>query len=143
MDLRKIKELIKLIDNSQVTEIELREDGTVRLCRNPATPPAAAPPVTLAAAPAAAPTPKPEPKPDPFEHTITSPMVGTLYQAPGPDQPPFVQVGSQVKVGDTVCIIEAMKMLNEIVADKAGTITAILTENGHPVEFEQPLFMIK
>lgn len=156
MDIRKIKKLIELIEESGVAEIEIREgEESVRISRKtesptqyvmthtPAPMPAA---VATSAAPLPAATSATEQTPAetlPEGHIVTSPMVGTMYRAPAPDQSAFVQVGSTVQVGDTLCIIEAMKMLNQIEADKAGTITAILVENGQPVEFGQPLFVIK
>lgn len=158
MDIRKIKKLIELIDETGVSEIEIREgEESVRISRKidmPAahyvmnsapTPqaavsapqPAASDPV-IAKAPVDTPT-----DTTPKGHTVNSPMVGTMYHAPAPEQPPFVKIGDKVRVGDTLCIVEAMKMLNQIEADKAGTIQAILVENGQPVEFGQPLFVIE
>lgn len=151
MDIRKVKKLIELIEESGISEIEITEgEESVRISRYSQTPP----PVMAAPAPApvAAPAPMPEAAPAAAEpaseaalpegHVIKSPMVGTYYQAPSPGAPPFVEVGQAVSVGDTLCIIEAMKLLNQIEADKAGTIKAILVENGQPVEYDQPLFII-
>jgi len=149
MDIRKVKKLIELLEESGIAEIEIKEgEESVRISRmmsgmpmpamhavHVAPPPApAAAPVTPAAAPA--PAPKPE------GHVITAPMVGTYYASPSPDAPAFVKVGQSVKVGDPLCIIEAMKIMNPIEADKAGTVVSILADNGQPVEFEQPLFVI-
>jgi acetyl-CoA carboxylase biotin carboxyl carrier protein len=149
MDIRKVKKLIELLEESQVAEIEIHEgEESVRISCMPmqavvqaapavamAAPAAAAPQVAAAPAPAAEPA-------TPAGHTVTSPMVGTFYEAASPGAKPFVTVGQQVNVGDTLCIVEAMKMLNQIEADKAGTISAMLVENGEPVEFGQSLFVI-
>ncbi len=153
MDLRKLKKLIDLVEESGISELELTEgEEKVRISRNhqggaqgvmhyqpymqmPA--PAAAPaPAATAAAPAEAAAPAIE------GHVVKSPMVGTFYRAPSPEAKSFVDVGSTVAVGDTLCIIEAMKLLNEIEADHAGVIKAILVENGQPVEYGEPLFII-
>jgi acetyl-CoA carboxylase biotin carboxyl carrier protein len=152
MDIRKIKKLIDLIDESGVAEIEIREgEESVRISRfsTPAVAiPAVAAPHQVAPhqAPAAAHTESPMSS-QPSANTITghmvdSPMVGTMYTSSSPDAKPFVEVGQSVKVGDTLCIIEAMKMFNEIEADKAGTVTAILVNNGEAVEYGQPLVVI-
>jgi acetyl-CoA carboxylase biotin carboxyl carrier protein len=152
MDIRKVKKLIDLLEESGINEIEIREgEESVRITR--AAPgaqayfappmagvPTPAPPPVLAA-PAAASTPT-DTAAEPPGHRVTSPMVGTFYRAPSPGARPFVEVGSTVEVGDTLCIIEAMKMLNPIEADAAGTIRVALVENGHPVEYGQPLFII-
>ncbi|HEX9627738.1 MAG TPA: acetyl-CoA carboxylase biotin carboxyl carrier protein [Acidiferrobacterales bacterium] len=151
MDIRKIKKLIEMLEESHLTELEIREgEETIRLSR--ANPSGGMPmammapqmpmsmPMPAAAATAAAD--KPAAAETPTGHVVTSPMVGTFYRSPSPNASPFVEVGSQVKVGDTLCIIEAMKMLNQIEADKAGTIKAILKENGQPVEYGEPLFVI-
>lgn len=152
MDIPKIKKLIDLIDRTGVAEIEIKEgDGSsVRVSRLgtqlpaqyqyvPAQMPANPAPVAAQLAGKEA-----ENKPANVSgHVIKSPMVGTLYSASSPDAPPFVEVGKYVGMGDTLCIIEAMKMFNEIEADKAGTIKAILAENGQPVEYDQPLFIIE
>ena len=149
MDLRKLKTLIDLVSESNVSELEITEaEGKVRIVKGggahyqaealQALPPAqgaAVPaPVGPAAAPAAA---------APAGHTVKSPMVGTFYRSASPGAKSFVEIGSQVKEGDTVCIIEAMKLLNEIEADKSGTVTQILCENGQAVEYGQPLFTIE
>ena len=150
MDLRKLKTLIDLVSESNVSELEITEaEGKVRIVKGGgavvqqfAAPLAAAAPV--AAAPAvAAPAAAPAEAPAPSGHLVKSPMVGTFYRSSSPGAAAFVEVGSQVKAGDTICIIEAMKILNEIEADKAGTVTQILGENGQAVEFGQPLFVIE
>ena len=154
MDIRKVKKLIELLEESGVAEIEIQEgEESVRISRYsqsappapmaaPVAPPPVAPPAP-APAPAAAPAAEPAAEAEvPEGHVIKSPMVGTFYRAPSPGASPFVEVGQQVNVGDTLCIIEAMKLLNQIEADKAGTIKAILVENGQPVEYDQPLFII-
>ena len=156
MDIRKIKKLIDLIDETGVTEIEIQEgEERVRISRagpvyapSYATGPAYAAPVASAGMPATEPQ-----RAAPAEavaaatasggHSVRSPMVGTLYLSPSPDAKAFVTIGSQVQVGDKLCIIEAMKMFNEIEADAAGKVTAILVENGHAVEYDQPLFIIE
>jgi acetyl-CoA carboxylase biotin carboxyl carrier protein len=156
MDLRKLKTLIDLVAESGISELEITEgDGKVRIVKNqpapllmhaplapvPAVAPAvAAPPAAAAASAAGAAPAAPEP---PSGHIVKSPMVGTFYRSAQPGADPFVAVGSQVKEGDTLCIIEAMKLMNEIEADKSGTIKAVLAENGSPVEFGQPLFVIE
>ena len=152
MDIRKVKKLIELLEESGVAEIEIQEgEESVRISRysQSAPPPPPAPVAAPAPAPAPAATPAPAaaaaPAADaevPEGHVVKSPMVGTFYRAPSPGASPFVEVGQQVNVGDTLCIIEAMKLLNQIEADKAGTIKAILVENGQPVEYDQPLFII-
>ena len=153
MDIRKVKKLIELLEESGVAEIEIHEgEESVRISRHmPGAQVAAAPVMMSAAAPAAAPAATPAPpaaavspaEPEiPAGHTVDSPMVGTFYRASSPGASAFVEVGSKVNVGDTLCIIEAMKMLNQIEADKAGTVTAKLVENGQPVEFGQSLFVI-
>jgi len=153
MDIRKVKKLIDLLDTSNVDEIEIHEgEESVRISRHRPAPMPMAPPVAALAIPAqAAVGPVPADTPDadadgdqiPAGHIITSPMVGTFYQAPSPGGKPFVEVGQRVQVSDTVCIIEAMKILNQIEADHAGVIRAILAENGQPVEYGQPLFVIR
>ncbi|MBC7214519.1 MAG: acetyl-CoA carboxylase biotin carboxyl carrier protein [Burkholderiaceae bacterium] len=150
MDLRKLKTLIDLVSESNVSELEITEaEGKVRIVKGgPAmvqqyVPVAAPVPMATAAAPAAAAAaelPAPAALPG---HVVKSPMVGTFYRAPSPGAKAFVEVGSQVKEGDTLCIIEAMKILNEIEADKAGTVTRVLCENGQAVEYGQPLFVIE
>lgn len=151
MDIRKVKKLIELLEESQIAEIEIHEgEESVRISRmgqNIAPAPtyypghlAPMPPVPAAvSAPAMDAAPEPA---KPSGHQVTSPMVGTFYEAPSPGAKSFVSVGQSVKVGDTLCIIEAMKMLNQIEADKAGTVSARLVENGQPVEFGQALFVI-
>ena len=149
MDIRKVKKLIELLEESEVAEIEIHEgEESVRISRMPQATTAAMPqflqaPLVAAPAPAAEPAAAaPAEEVVPEGHAVTSPMVGTFYEAPSPGAKPFVEVGQQVSVGDTLCIIEAMKMLNQIEADKAGKVTARLVENGQPVEFGQSLFVI-
>ena len=156
MDLRKLKTLIDLGSESNVSELEITEaEGKVRIVKGggamvqgyaPMMPMQQAMPMAAApAAPAAAPAAAAEPAAAaaPAGHSVKSPMVGTFYRASSPGAKPFVEVGSTVKEGDTLCIVEAMKILNEIEADKAGTVTQILCENGDAVEFGQPLFTIE
>lgn len=153
MDIRKVKKLIELLEESNIDEIEIKEgEESVRISRNSAA--AAAAPLYAAAQPAPVAAPAPAPAPvaaapvaEPAQaaasgHTVNSPMVGTYYQAASPGSPAFITVGQSVKVGDVICIIEAMKMMNQIEADKAGVIEAILVEDGEPVEFDQPLVTI-
>ena len=153
MDIRKVKKLIELLEESGIDEIEIKEgEESVRISRNGnslppmyAAPPymqapAAAPVAAPVAAPAAAPVAAVEEGPS--GHKVKSPMVGTFYRSSSPEAAPFAEVGQTVKVGDTLCIIEAMKMMNQIEADKAGVVQAILVENGDPIEFDQPLFII-
>lgn len=147
MDIRKVKKLIELLEASGIAEIEIREgEESVRISRHPAGGPPVymtAPPAP-AAAPAAVTAEAAAPESDiPSGHVVTSPMVGTFYRASAPGNKPFVEVGQRVDVGDTLCIIEAMKMFNQIETDKAGTIKAILVENGQPVEYGQSLFVIE
>lgn len=150
MDLRKLKTLIDLVSESNVSELEITEaEGKVRIVKGspaalPAAPLAAAAPVVVANSAVAVPAAvaAPAPAAEPQGHVVKSPMVGTFYRASSPGAAPFVELGSVVKEGDTVCIIEAMKILNEIEADKSGTITHILVENGQAVEYGQPLFVI-
>lgn len=149
MDLRKIKKLIELVEASQVVELEVREgEETIRISRQGAIATAIAPPAMMAAPMAAAhsstaTSESVSPGADvPAGHAVTAPMVGTFYRAPSPGAKPFVEVGQRIAKGDTLCIIEAMKMLNQIEADKDGTIKAILVENAQPVEYGQPLFVI-
>ncbi len=145
MDIRKIKKLIELLKESGLGEIEVREgEESVRICQTTAPQTAVPPAVPPVFAPAAAPTAK-EPtaaEPAPSGHAVRSPMVGTLYRAPSPGAPPFVDVGQRIEEGDVICIVEAMKMMNHVEADRAGTVKAILVENGQPVEFDQPLLTI-
>ncbi|PWQ94940.1 acetyl-CoA carboxylase biotin carboxyl carrier protein [Leucothrix pacifica] len=150
MDVRKIKTLIELINSSDIAEIEIKEgEESVRISRTSsvaapvyAAPAAAPAPVAQAATPATAPA-AAEAAPSMKGEHIESPMVGTFYRASSPTSKAFVEVGQKVAVGDTLCIIEAMKMLNQIESDKAGTITQILVENEQPVEFGQPLFVVE
>jgi acetyl-CoA carboxylase biotin carboxyl carrier protein len=149
MDIRKVKKLIELLEESGIAEIEIHEgEESVRISRHPSgpawqmQPQIFAMPQAGAAAPAVAGEAAPTPPP-PEGHTVTAPMVGTFYGAPAPGAKPFVQIGSKVEVGDTLCIIEAMKMMNQIECDAAGTVVAVLAENGEPVEFGQPLFIIE
>jgi acetyl-CoA carboxylase biotin carboxyl carrier protein len=142
MDIRKIKKLIELLEESNLAELEIREgEASVRISRyGPAAAAPAAPvpaPTPASAAPAEA-----QAQALPEGHVVHSPMVGTFYQAPSPGSSPFVQIGQEVQPGDVLCIIEAMKMLNQIESDVAGTVKAILGENGQPVEYGQPLFVI-
>ena len=147
MDIRKIKKLIELIEESGIAEIEINEgEESVRITRHLA-PMAPVAPVAIAAAPALAAAPVAAAPEAPQEeeligHQVTSPMVGTFYEAPSPAANCFVKIGDKVNVGDTLCIIEAMKMLNQIESDKAGVVKAILVDNAQPVEFGQPLFLI-
>lgn len=141
MDLRKLKKLIDLVEESGIAEIEVTEgEEKVRITRTIAAAPVYAAPVP-AAAPVAASAPA-APAARDLSEAQKSPMVGTFYRAPGPNAAPFVEVGQQVKAGDTLCIIEAMKLMNEIEAEKSGTVKEILVENGTPVEFGEPLFII-
>jgi acetyl-CoA carboxylase biotin carboxyl carrier protein len=150
MDIRTIKKLIELLEESSVYELEIKEgDDSVRISRGPkkglaqvSTNFVAPQPPVASNSIAAGDEPKTTVDQTPVGHTLKSPMVGTFYRSPSPDSPSFVEVGSQVKVGDVVCIIEAMKMMNQIQADKNGTITAILVGDGEPVEFDQPLVSI-
>jgi len=151
MDLRKLKKLIDLVQDSGIAELEITEgEEKVRISRTPAggfaapmmqhyaLPPAAAP---VAAVPAAAPAAEVAPA-QPDGHVVKSPMVGTLYRSPSPGAKSFVEVGQTVNAGDTLCIIEAMKLMNEIESDHSGVVKAILVDNGHPVEYGEPLFII-
>jgi len=148
MDIRKVKKLIELLEESGIAEIEIKEgEESVRISRQSTVlPPVVAAPVAAPAAAEAAPAVAPAANEQKAEelsgHAVKSPMVGTFYGAPSPSAPPFAEVGKKVQAGDTLCIIEAMKMMNQIEADKSGTITAILVENGQPVEFDQPLILI-
>ncbi len=160
MDIRKIKKLIELLEESGIAEIEIKEDGEeavptahqshahrrsrsrpralreVQVAQQPAAPAAPAP-AALPAAESAAPKPKLN------EHVITAPMVGTFYGSPSPGAKAFVEIGDEIKVGQVLCIIEAMKMMNQIEADRAGRIASIMARNGDPVEFGQPLFVVE
>ncbi len=150
MDIRKVKKLIELLEESGISELEISEgEESVRISRHPRTamqsPMAAAMPMAAAAppAPATPATAAGEHKPRNDDNTVTSPMVGTYYSASAPGAKSFVEIGSEIKVGQILCIIEAMKMMNQIESDKAGRVTAILAKNGEPVEFGQPLFIIE
>ena len=148
MDIRKVKKLIELLDESGIAEIEINEgEESVRISRYAPNAPMAAP-LQQYAAPIAAPAAPAEAESVPSTpaisgHTVNSPMVGTFYTASAPGSPDFVKVGDNVNQGDTICIIEAMKILNQIEADKSGTVTAVLVENAQPVEFGQPLIVIE
>lgn len=137
MDIRKIKKLIELLEESGIAEIEIREgEESVRISRGQ----------IAQAAPVAASAPAAQPAAAPAQAAgtpIKSPMVGTFYRSASPTAKPFVEVGSSIKAGDTLCVVEAMKMFNQIEAETSGTITAILVENGQPVEYDQPLFIIE
>ena len=159
MDIRKIKKLIELVEESGITELEVQEEeGTVRISR--AAPAVAPATVQYAAAPVVAPTPTAAPAQAPAQapavatsapaasdelsgHLVRSPMVGTFYRSPSPEAKAFVEVGQSVKVGDALCIVEAMKMMNRIEADKAGVVKAILINDGDAVEFDEPLIVIE
>jgi len=143
MDIRKVKKLIEMLEESSLAEIEIKEgEEAIRISRTTsATSVVTAAPV--ATAPAAAPAAEPAKAAAPAGHAVKSPMVGTFYRSSSPGAKSFVDVGSTVSVGDTLCIIEAMKMMNEIEADKAGVIKAVLKENGEPVEFGEALFIIE
>ncbi len=150
MDIRKVKKLIELLEESGIAEIEIKEgEESVRISRQqggahpvyapqmmPYPPPMAAPAAAIAAAPAPVAAAK-------NDHAVTAPMVGTYYASSAPGAKPFVDIGSEVKVGDTLCIIEAMKMMNQIESDRAGKVTAVMAKNGEPVEFGQVLFSIE
>ncbi|MBE4586184.1 acetyl-CoA carboxylase, biotin carboxyl carrier protein [Vibrio navarrensis] len=154
MDIRKIKKLIELVEESGIAELEISEgEESVRISRHGQMMAAPAP-IHYAAAPAAAPAPvaaAPAAEAAPAAaapavsagHKVLSPMVGTFYRSPSPDSKAFIEVGQSVKAGDTLCIVEAMKMMNQIEADKSGVVTAILVEDGQPVEFDQPLVVIE
>lgn len=151
MDIRKIKKLIELLEASSLTEMEIHEgEESVRLSRNTQAAPPAAAPIPVAPAPvastppaaASASTPPASPEED-DGHVVRSPMVGTFYAASSPEAEPFVKVGQKVKPGDVLCIIEAMKMFNQIESEVEGVVTRILAENGQPVEFDEPLFIIQ
>ena len=152
MDIRKVKKLIELLEESGIDELEIHEgEESVRISRYSKTAPApmmysgampAVAPVDAVPAPVTAPVVAEASTAAPSGHQVKSPMVGTLYLSPSPEAPVFVQVGQTVKAGDVLCIVEAMKMMNQIKADKAGVIEAVLVENGQPVEYDQPLFVI-
>jgi acetyl-CoA carboxylase biotin carboxyl carrier protein len=151
VDIRKVKKLIELLEESGIAEIEISEgEESVRISRYPQSgfmsfaPPAPAPMPVAAPVHAARPEPAaPQAEPAAQGHPITAPMVGTYYSSPSPGSKPFVEIGSQVAPGDTLCIIEAMKMMNQIESDVAGRVVSVLVENGDPVEFGQPLFIIE
>jgi acetyl-CoA carboxylase biotin carboxyl carrier protein len=158
MDIRKVKKLIELLEESGISEIEIKEgEESVRISRHPTgLVQTIATPITVAAAPEAAPAIAPQAAPahahagattpalgHSSDKVVTAPMVGTFYSAPAPGSKAFVEVGSEVKAGDVLCIIEAMKMMNQIESDKAGKVVAVLVKNGDPVEFGQPLFVIE
>jgi acetyl-CoA carboxylase biotin carboxyl carrier protein len=158
MDIRKIKKLIELLEESGIAEIEIKEgEEAVRISRMPAAGsapmypqythmgnlPMAMAPQIEAPAKAAPAIEGPAPKPKPNEHVITAPMVGTFYASPSPGAKAFIEIGDEIKVGQVLCIIEAMKMMNQIEADKAGKVTSIMARNGDPVEFGQPLFVVE
>ncbi len=159
MDIRKVKKLIELLEESGIEELEIHEgEESVRIIRGQAGTGAQRPRRPVSAEPdddveATEPAPPPAPAPAPAAaqeqeepalrgHLVRSPMVGTFYRSPSPSSPMFVEEGSQVKAGDVLCIIEAMKMMNQIESDRSGTVEAILVENGQPVEYDQPLFSI-
>jgi acetyl-CoA carboxylase biotin carboxyl carrier protein len=153
MDIRKVKKLIELLEESGINELEIKEgEESVRISRFGSGAPMVQQPMMHmpmqmmqqnSTAGAAAPIPKEaDAKPAVSGHVIRSPMVGTFYRSPSPSSPPFVEIGKHVKDGEVLCIIEAMKMMNQITADKTGIIEAILVETGQPVEFDQPLFTI-
>ncbi len=150
MDIRKVKKLIELLEESGVAEIEIKEgEESVRISRAAVQPAIA--PIQYSAAPQAAPPPaavstaavEAVAAPEVSGHQVKSPMVGTFYRASSPGAKPFAEVGDKIKVGDTLCIVEAMKMMNQIEADSSGTIKAILIDDGEPVEFDEPLFIIE
>ena len=154
MDIRKVKKLIELLEESGISELEINEgEESVRISKHPTgsaapvsymPPPVAAPaPAAAPAAPAAAPAEETGGDNIPSGHAVTSPMVGTFYSSPSPGAKPFVSVGDSVNEGDTICIIEAMKILNQIEADASGTVKAVLVDNAQPVEFGQPLIIIE
>src|SRR5689334_2797725 len=150
MDLRKLKKLIDLVQESGIAELEITEgEEKVKIVKGgaitsvaPAPASAAPPPERAPAPPAAAAPAATAPQPTPDGHVVKAPMVGTFYRSPSPDAKVFVEVGQTVKEGDTVCIIEAMKLMNEIETDAGGVVKAILVENGQPVEYGQPLFIL-
>jgi acetyl-CoA carboxylase biotin carboxyl carrier protein len=144
MDIRKVKKLIELLEESDINEIEIKEgEESVRISRGAVATTVMAAPVAAAPAPvAAAPAAVAVVAPSAPANAVLSPMVGTFYRSPSPSAPKFVEVGQSVKVGDAICIVEAMKMMNQIEADRAGVVQAILVEDGQPVEFDQPLVTI-
>lgn len=149
MDIRKVKKLIELLEESNIDELEISEgEESVRISRNSnrvtqmVAAPVAAPVAAAPAAPVPAAAPAAPSAPASNAHVVRSPMVGTFYRSPSPGSPAFIEVGKHVKVGDVICIIEAMKMMNQIQAEKAGIIEAILVEDGQPLEFDQPIITI-
>lgn len=149
MDIRKIKKLIELIEESDIEEIEIKEgEDAVRISRRKQVSASAPQPAYVTTAPASQAPPAASPQeqepsqPELNGHAVRSPMVGTFYRAASPSSPAFIEVGQSIKAGDTICIVEAMKMMNQIEADKTGTVSEILIENGQPVEFDQPLITI-
>lgn len=154
MDIRKVKKLIELLEESNIDELEITEgEESVRISRHRAAPmpqqvyhvPGTAPvhaAAPAAAAPATEAAPQAASAPEPAGHLVRSPMVGTFYRSPAPGANSFIEVGQQVRAGDVLCIVEAMKMMNQIEADKSGVVDAILVENGEPVEYDQPLIRI-
>jgi len=152
MDMRKIKKLIELLQSTGVAEIEIKEgEESVRITRETKHPtpmmmqaPTMSAPIQMTPAPSAVTEAKPaDATPSPDKHTLKAPMVGTVYLSSSPNSKPFIEIGQTVKSGDVICLIEAMKMFNQIEADRDGTITARLVDNGTPVEFNQPLFVIE
>ncbi len=157
MDLNLVRKLVKLLSESDVDEIEIEEEGKkVRIAKHPSrfamapqaaqfvpAPEAPRPAAPAASAPVPAAEPQPVPAPSANVHEVRSPIVGTFYRAPAPDAAPFVQVGSEVQAGSVLCIIEAMKLMNEIESDAAGTVLKVLVENGQPVEYDQVLFILQ
>jgi acetyl-CoA carboxylase biotin carboxyl carrier protein len=145
MDIRKVKKLIELLEESNIAEIEIHEgEESVRISRSGSTAAAMLAPPPVPASVPATPAPATEAAEEELTgHIIRSPMVGTFYRAPAPGAKSFVEEGQQVKAGDTLCIIEAMKILNQIESDKTGKVTRVLVENGHPVEYNQPMFVIE
>lgn len=150
MDIRKVKKLIELLEESDISEIEIKEgEDSLRITRSHKSPEA---PTNTSSTLAegknstyinpAAEVPASQPTPEIDGHVVASPMVGTFYRSPSPTEPAFAEIGQSVKAGDVLCIVEAMKMMNQIESDKSGTVSAILVENGQPVEFDQPLFTI-
>ncbi len=148
MDIRKVKKLIELLEESNIDELEIKEgEESVRITRNTgvvAAPQVMAAPVAApaAVAPTSAPAAESAALATPAGHSVKSPMVGTFYRAPSPEAAAFVEVGQTVKAGDVICIVEAMKMMNQIEADKSGVVEAILVEDGQPLEFDQPMIII-
>ena len=154
MDIRKVKKLIEMLEESEVAEIEIHEgEESVRISRVSSVAQAAPPPQVIPVADAAArapvsateppPAAAPPPEPEPEGHIVKSPMVGIFYEAPAPGKPPFVELGQTVAAGDVLCVIEAMKIMNQIEAETGGAVAKIMVENGEPVEYGQPLFVLR